>query len=53
MTLYACSKYVLDEAPNRNDATRLANNVRLTTMGTIKFSVCSRLSTIGESKYIC
>ena len=38
MTLYARSKYVLNEAPNRNDATGLANNVRLTTMGAIQFS---------------
>ena len=53
MTLYARSKYVLNEAPNRNDATGLANNMRLTTMGAIQFSICSRLSTIGESKYIC
>ena len=55
MIPYARSKYVLNEAPNRNDATGLANtgNVRLTTMGAIQFSICSCLGTIGESKYIC
>ena len=36
---YARSKYVLNEAPNRNDATCLANNVRLTTMGATQFSM--------------
>ena len=29
---------MLNEAPKRNDATGVANNVRLTTMGTIQFS---------------
>ena len=33
------SKYVLNEAPNRNDATGLANNVRLTTMSATQFSM--------------
>ena len=28
---------MLNEAPNRNDATGLANNVRLTTMGATQF----------------
>ena len=30
---------MLNEVPNRNDATGLANNVRLTTMGTTQFSM--------------
>ena len=30
---------MLNEAPNRNDATGVANNVRLTTMGAIQFSM--------------
>ena len=33
------NSYVLNEAPNRNDATGLVNNVRLTTMGAIQFSI--------------
>ena len=36
---YARSKYVLNEAPNRNDATGVENNVRLTTMGAKQFSM--------------
>ena len=39
MTLYARSKYVLNEAPNRNDAMGVENNVRLTTMGAKQFSM--------------
>ena len=35
------SKYVLNEVANRNDATGVANNVRLTTMGAIQFSVAA------------
>ena len=35
---YARSKYVLNEAPNRNDAMGVENNVRLTTMGAKQFS---------------
>ena len=35
------SKYVLNEAPNRNDAMGVANNVRLTTRGAIQFSVAA------------
>ena len=30
---------MLNEAPNRNDSTGVANNVRLTTMGAKKFSM--------------
>ena len=30
---------MLNEAPKRNDATGVANNVRLTIMGTIQFSM--------------
>ena len=30
---------MLNEAPNRNDATGVANNVCLTTMGAIQFSL--------------
>ena len=30
---------MLNEAPKRNNATGVANNVRLTTMGTIQFSM--------------
>ena len=33
------SKYVLNELPDGNDATGIANNVRLTTMGTNQFSM--------------
>ena len=32
---------MLNEAPNRNDAMGIANNVRLTTMGTIQFSMAA------------
>ena len=32
---------MLNEAPNRNDAMGIANNVRLTTMGAIKFSMAA------------
>ena len=33
------SKYVLNELPDGNDATGIANNLRLTTMGTNQFSM--------------
>ena len=36
---YARSKYVLNEAPNRDDATGLVNNVCLTTVGATQFSM--------------
>ena len=36
---YARSKYVLNEVPNKNDATGIANNMHLTTMGTKQFSM--------------
>ena len=32
---------MLNKAPNRNDATGVANNVRLTTMGAIHFSMAA------------
>ena len=32
-------KYVLNEVPSRNDAVSVANNVHLTTMGAIQFSM--------------
>ena len=41
MTLCTRSKYVSNEVPNRNDATGMANNVRLTTMGAIKLSMAT------------
>ena len=35
------SKYVLNKVPNRNDATGIANNVCLTTMGAKQFSMAT------------
>ena len=32
---------MLNEAPNRNDATGIANNVCITTMGAIQFSMAA------------
>ena len=40
-SLAQCHKYVLNNAPNRNDATGVANNMHLTTMGAIKFSMAA------------
>ena len=39
MTLRAQQICVLNKVPNRNDATGVANNVRLTIMGAIQFSM--------------
>ena len=36
---YAHGKYMLNEAPNRNDATDISNNVHLTTMGAKQLSM--------------
>ena len=38
-SIWAYSKYVLNEVPNRNDATGVGNNVHLTTMGAIRLSM--------------
>ena len=38
---YVRSKYVLNEGPNRNDATCVTNNVHLTTMCAIQFSMAA------------
>ena len=43
--------YVLNEAPNRNDAMGVENNVRLTTTGTKQFSmVAVYIVTIQKSQ---
>ena len=39
---------VLNDAPKRNDATGITNNVRLTTMGTIQFSMAAVYTDLPE-----
>ena len=37
---------MLNEVPNRNDATGVVNNVRLTTMGAIQFSMVAEMAAV-------
>ena len=41
---------MLNEAPNRNDAMGVANNVRLTTMGVVQFSMAAVYLVIQKSR---
>ena len=44
------SEYVLNKVPNRNDATGVANNVHLTTMGVKQFSMVACVSSHHTEK---